>query len=949
MLAACVALAIPVFAPGSASAAFGFEQLGAAYTNADGSPATQAGSHPFGVTTTVVINSHEIPSTTPFPAYAADESLKDLFVEQPPGLIGSAIAAPRCSLSDFAADIPNTAQTQCPDQTAVGVAAVNLIGPYAYFNVPVYNLEPPPGVPVMIGFSTLKVRATVQLGLKPNGEYNVIAKSINFPQSLRVFGATLQLWGNPSDPAHDTVRGHCVGDGFEAFSLFEVNFASGSTGKCPVDPKPAFITLPRSCTGPLSTHFEMDSWPNPGVFLESEVQAPGLTGCDHLAFKPTVVGQPTTGQAEAPTGLDFNLEMHDEGLTAPEGLAQSDIKKVTVRLPEGMTVNPSIGEGLGVCTPAEYERETLEAEPGEGCPNASKIGTVELESQLIDESLKGSLFIAQQDDPATAQPGAENPFDSLLAMYIVLKNPTLGIIVKQAAKIEPDERTGRLTTVVDDIPQLPFSNFHLHFREGGRSPLSTPASCGTYAAEANLVPWSNPSKVVTATSSFKVTSGTGGGACPSGGKPPFRPGLSAGTLNNAAGQYSPFVVRLTRNDGEQEFTNFSIKLPPGVVGKLAGIPFCSDAAIAAAKGKSGAAELANPSCPAASGIGRTLVGAGVGSSLTYVPGKVYLAGPYNGSPLSIAAITAAKVGPFDVGTVVVREALRINPDTAEVFVDPTGSDPIPHIIDGIPVHARDIRVYVDLPNFVLNPTDCSRTSTASTLLGSGLDFASTADDEPVTVSTPFQAASCASLGFKPKMTLQLKGGVKRNQNPALKAVVTPRPGDANIGGAVVALPHSEFLDNEHIQTICTRVQFNAGGGNGEQCPQRSIYGRARAVTPLLDEELSGPVFLRSSSHKLPDLVAALHSGKININLDGRIDSTSNGGIRTTFEDVPDAPVTKFTLEMFGGKKGLLINSTNLCERTNRADALFEGQNGKLRSFRPALKVKCPKKRGGHGD
>ena len=422
-------------------------------------------------------------------------------------------------------------------------------------------------------------------------------------------------------------------------------------------------------------------------------------------------------------------------------------------------------------------------------------------------------------------------------------------------------------------------------------------------------------------------------------------------MNNAAGHYSPFYLRLSRNDGEQEFTHFSIKLPPGIVGKLAGIPFCSDAAIAAAKARTGPhggqEELDSPSCPAASEVGRTLVGAGVGPSLAYAPGKVYLAGPYHGSALSIAAITAAKVGPFDLGTVVVRQALKINPETAEVFIDATGSDPIPHIIKGIPVHARDIRVYVDKPNFVLNPTSCAKTSTASTVLGSGLDFGSEADDQPVTVTSPFQAADCASLGFAPKLALSVNGGSKRGGHPKFKAVLTyPKGSYANIAAAQVTLPHSEFLDQSHIKTICTRVQFNQGTVPGEKCPAASIYGFAKAITPLLDEPIQGPVFLRSSSHNLPDVVAALHSGKIDVNLVGRIDSVKGGRIRNTFESVPDAPVTKFTLTLQGGKKGLLVNSTNLCRSTNRAIADFTGQNGKKHVFNPALVPDCRKGRRG---
>src|SRR6202789_419107 len=431
----------------------------------------------------------------------------------------------------------------------------------------------------------------------------------------------------------------------------------------------------------------------------------------------------------------------------------------------------------------------------------------------------------------------------------------------------------QIKTTFEELPPLPYASFKLHFREGARAPLVSPAACGTYTTSATLTPFSarSDAEALTATSSFEIERGAAGGACPSGGVPPFHPGLTAGTINNAAGKYSPFNLQLTRTDSEQEFTHFSIKLPPGVTGKLAGIPFCSDQAIAAAKSRErqphgGQEELEQASCPAASEVGHTLVGAGVGPALAYVPGKVYLAGPYHGSQLSIAAITAAKAGPFDLGTVVIREALKVNPETAEVFIDATGSDPIPHIVNGIPVHARDIRVYVDKPEFTLNPTNCERTSTASTVLGSGTNFASEADDQPITVTSPFQAADCANLGFAPKLALSLKGGTKRGATPAFKAVLNAPKADANIGAAQITLPHSEFLEQAHIKTICTRVQFAEGVVPGEKCPAASIYGKAEATTPLLDEPLSGPVYLRSSSHNLPDLAAALHSGKITIAL-----------------------------------------------------------------------------------
>ncbi|HXR59899.1 MAG TPA: hypothetical protein VN732_01080 [Solirubrobacterales bacterium] len=558
----------------------------------------------------------------------------------------------------------------------------------------------------------------------------------------------------------------------------------------------------------------------------------------------------------------------------------------------------------------------------------------------MSEAGHGSVYVAAPHD---------NPFDSLLALYLVAKIPGRGILIKQAGRVDLNPDTGRIVTTFDNLPQIPFTSFDLHFNEGDRAPLVMPPSCGTYEITARFTPWSaadpfnpQPDEVVTRTSSFSVDHGPRGAPCLSG-TPPFKPGFTAGTPNNAAGKYSSLNVRLTREDGEQEFRDFSLKLPKGLVGKLAGVPFCSEAAIAAARSRTGRnggqEELDSSSCPAASEIGRTLVGAGVGRTLTYAPGKLYLAGPYKGAKLSIVAITTANVGPFDLGNVVIRQGLKVDPNTAEVSTDGSAGDPIPHILQGIVVHARDIRIYVDRQKFILNPTSCERMTVAASVVGSGLNFGSSADDQSVDVAAPFQAADCTRLGFKPKLKLTLSGGTRRSDTPRLRAVLRTRKGDANIGRAQVTLPRSEFLEQAHIRTVCTRVQFKAGRGNGAKCPKGSIYGRAKAISPLLDEPLKGPVFLRSSDNELPDLVAALHSSRVDINLVGRIDSL-NGRIRNTFEGVPDAPVTKFVLEMQGGRKGLIVNSTDICRRKHRAIADFKGQNGRHRLLRPLVKTSC---------
>jgi hypothetical protein len=914
----------------SAQAAFELNDFSFAFVNDDGSAATQAGSHPFAQTIAFEVSTKEGDEGKTVP----DGDLKSFRFDLPTGFVGSATAVPRCASADFLTVDPAGYPT-CPNATAIGLIQAEGLNLGQRYNAPVYNLVPPPGVAAKIGFVVFSVPVTVDIGINDKAPNNLVASQLNVPQVVEFFGAATQLWGVPAAHSHDAFRGRCLQTGYvdNVGELFSKGLCDTGAAEVP------FLTLPRACAAPLAAGYEALSWQEPNVApIKGVGVVPGMTGCSKLGFSPRISAKPTTLAAQSPTGLDFSLDVNDEGLTNPTGLALSDIKKAVVTLPEGFSTNPSLAEGLNVCSEAEADRESAFSAPGAGCPNASKIGSVEVETPLLDENVNGSIFAATP---------YENPSGSLLALYMVIKNPNRGIVIKQALKVETDPTTGRITTVADDIPQLPFSHFKLHFREGTRSPLATPPGCGTYNAEATLTPWAGGAPITT-NSAFQIITGPNAGPCPSGGTPPFKPDLTAGTLNNAAGSYSPFNLRLSRNDGEQEFTHFSIKLPPGIVAKLAGVPFCSEAGIAAAKARTGphggAEELASPSCPAASEIGRTLVGAGVGPSLAYAPGKVYLAGPYKGSALSIAAITAAKVGPFDLGTVVVREAIKINPETAEVFIDATGSDPIPHIIKGIPVHARDIRVYVDKPQFTLNPTSCERTSTASTVLGSGLNFATEADDQPITVTSPFQAADCASLGFKPKLALNLKGASGRGGHPRFKAVLTPRKDDANSAFAQVTLPHSVFLDTEHIKTICTRVQFNSGPFPGANCPAASIYGYAKAITPILDEPIQGPVFLRSSSHNLPDLVAALHSGKIDFNLVGRIDSVKGGRIRNTFESVPDAPVTKFTLEMQGGKKGLLVNSTDLCRSTNRAISDFKGQNGKRSLTHPELVPDCGKGR-----
>jgi hypothetical protein len=940
LVAAAVAcLAAAVFAA-PASAAFGISAFDGTLVERDGTPTSQAGAHPYEITT--VVNFNRLQSTKY--GEMPDEAVKDVTVNLAPGFIGNPTAAAQCSEYDLAG---HGVEPTCSTDSIIGMVelGLNTFGFEQTIHLALFNMVVPPGTPSSFGFNVFGVPVHLYSRLRSDSDYGISVDVPNINQTLAILSSTTRIWGVPSDPGHDNQR--CTQPSSSTGFCENLGDPRGSPHPGPV-PAKAFLTNVTDCAaGPQLTTGRADSWLHPGVFAEasfvnhdgSEPPLPVATsGCNVVPFTPTISGRPTADRAESPSGFNFVLSMPTTGLESPTSLAQSTIKKATVTLPEGMTINPSAGEGLGVCTEADFARETAISQQGEGCPNSSKVGTVKIETPLLKEEATGALYIAKQYD---------NPFHSLLALYIVAKIPDRGVLVKVPGKVTPDPRTGQLTTTFDNLPQLPFSKFTLSFREGQRSPLTTPPACGAYTVNADFVPWSAtdpnnpaPGEIAHREDSFRVTQGVGGGGCPAGNaQRPFKPFMQAGTLNNNAGSYSPVTVRMSRNDGEQEITSFSAKLPQGLIGKLAGIPYCSDADIAKAATKTGTEENANPSCPAASLVGRTLVGAGVGSVLAYAPGKVYLAGPYHGSPISIAAITSATVGPFDLGTVVVRSAFKVNPETAAVSVDSAGSDPIPHIMQGIQLHVRDVRVYMDRPDFTLNPTSCDPFAFEATLTGSGADTASSADDVAANVNSPFQASNCSRLGFAPRLAFRLKGGTHRGDYPALQATLTARPGDANIAKAAVTLPHSEFLAQEHIRTVCTRVQFAA-----DQCPAASVYGRAQAVTPLFDKPLEGPVYLRSSSNPLPDLVAKL-DGQIQVNLVGRIDSV-NQGIRNTFDVVPDAPVTRFTLQMQGGKKSLLVNSRNLCKSPGRAEVKMTGQNGKTSLTRPVVANKCKKARQG---
>jgi uncharacterized repeat protein (TIGR01451 family) len=914
----------------AASAAAGFEYFQTKLTGADGEAARAADSHPYNYTTSYAANTVPAPAGAPARLIPAGGDLKEIEVALPPGLAANPTAIERCTAQQFMAVhrgnsklLVNVFPNECPPGSAVGLVSVQQDeGESGNGLGPIYNLVPPKGMPAQLGFEVGGQPIYINTKLRSDGDYGVTAYLHNLTEAQRVTAARITIWGTPWDPNHDTQRAQC----------------SELEGTCPVvgTVRP-FMRLPSSCENPLLTTMSFDTWLHPGAFVSEGSTEAAPVGCNQPPFTPTIEAKPSTNVADAPAGLHVNVHLPQKANEDPAGLAEADLKDATVTLPPGLSVNPSSADGLAACSLAQigYQgvkegKPSFSTEPAD-CPDASKIGTVEIEAPAVDHPLPGSIFLAKQ---------SENPFNSLLALYIAVNDPITGVVIKLPGKVETNPVTGQITNVFEQNPQLPFEDLKVDLFKGARAPLRTPQTCGEsatvpdFTTSTSLVPWTAPEGATAhPTDSFAMTQAPSGGPCAATkAQLPHAPFFEAGPANPIAGAYSPFLLRLKREDGSQELKGLNVTLPPGLIARLAGTTECSAAGVAQAQSRNqpgqGALEQTSPSCPASSQLGSVTVGAGAGPSPFYAQGKAYLTGPYKGTSLSMLIVTPAVAGPFDLGSVAVRAALNVDPETTKVTVV---SDPIPTILQGIPLDVRSIAVKVDRPDFTLNPTSCE----AMAISGEAI----TTQNQIAPLTNRFQVGGCSNLGFKPKLALKLKGGTKRGDHPALTATVTyPKNGAySNIARAQVALPHSEFLDTTHIKTICTRVQFAANA-----CPKAAIYGFARAITPLLDKPLEGPVYLRSSSNPLPDVVADLN-GQIHVILAGRVDSVK-GGTRTSFEAVPDAPVTKFTLSLPAGKKGLLQNSTDICEGTHKATADFTAHNGKTLRLKPELQAKCPKTR-----
>jgi len=904
---------------------FGFADFSASARADGGAAATKPSSHPNQLSFAIEMRSggqfEDQPGAT-FP----DGDIRNLEIEMPDGLILNPSVTPACNrqrfhtprLSPFEQSLSGES---CPEDTQVGTVKVTTSQGERSFGL--FNLTASPGVPAQLGFAPFGAPIVLDVGLAPNpsGTYTLSLKARDIPQALDVSGLELSFWGVPWGISHDGQRGNCLNEAEPSFL-----WAKCPIGELESSPRFAYLSLPPICEGPLSFDVSASAWQQPGqvkatAVNESSPGNPAPMNCSgFVPFEPEVVGHLDTTEASSASGFVFRLDVDQHNLTEPERQNWTSPRTATVTLPEGTTINPSVGAGLGVCKPSQFAAETVYSPEGAGCPNNSKIGTLRSRTPLFADVLEGAVYLAQPDDPASQSHGAENPFDSLLAVYMLAKSPQRGVMIKLAGELRPDPVNGTLTAVFDGLPQLPYNDLEIAFRSGQRSFMISPSACGYLPTAVHMVPWGRAAEL-DALSYTLFKTGIRGGPCPQG-TPPFNPKVAAGGVNSNVNSYTPYFVRISRDDTEQEITSYSLSLPEGVTGKLAGIPFCSDAAIAAAKRRRGFAEAANPSCPTASQIGRTYTGYGVGSALTYTPGRIYLAGPHNGAPLSIVTINPATVGPFDLGTIVIRSAFTVDERTAQLELDSSASDPIPHILDGLVLHLREVRIHMDRPEFTHNPSSCAPSELISTTEGSGPSFQDSSDDSVSKSSVHFQLLNCRILGFKPSLGVRLRGSSRRGGYPQLRATFAARGNrDSNLKEIAVIIPRQEFLAQNHIRGVCTRVQFQ-----NQRCPADSIYGSAVARTPLFDEPLRGNVYLRSSNALVPELVADLYSGAVRIVLEGRIGPSKQGGIRAFFTDLPDEPVDYFRMTLFGGKRGLLQNSADICRQPPVSNVKAIAQN-----------------------
>ena len=895
-------------------------------------PYSQAGGTPYELTTTIdwKVRPHEEEGKV---QYIPVEDVKDGKVSYPRGVVFNPQAVSQCPVAVF--DKAEEYHPTCPASSQVGTVIAN---PYGHLKQgPLYNLTPLEGQPAEFGFF-ITIPVLIAGGARTGEGYNLTAFSSDIPEvEISKFSAT--VWGDPSDPSHDAQRGQeCV---------WVINGPPARPTTCTPGgqrngaPPTSFTTLPTQCSGqPLAATLETDSWGRPGAWdananplrgdanwksAVSYPPIPPVTGCDLLRFNTSVTAQPDTTLAGAPVGL--GVELNVPQTSSPEVPATSAVRNVTVALPEGMVISPSAAQGLGVCNndPGADPRKTSNefgsssASPASCAPN-SLVGRLHITTPDLALPLDGEVFLGAPlcgpCTPADAQGG------KMVRLYLqAIGEGSDGITVKLAGTGSIDQRTGRLTTSFTENPQLPFNHLKLELEGGPRATLANPRTCGAAVTEADLTPWSAPFTLhSTPTSFFEVT------GCP---PAQFAPSFTAETTSIQAGGFSPFTLAFGRSDGDGFLDGYQQRMPPGLLGMLSSVSLCPEPQ--AAKG----------ACGPESEIGHVQVLTGPGANPFLVTGgQVFITGPYKGAPYGLSIVVPAKAGPYTLsgttgeGAVVVRAAISVDPTTAALTVT---ADPLPTILDGIPLQLRVVNVVIDRPGFTFNPTDCNPLSIAATL--------SSTEGQSAQVSSPFQVTNCAGLVFKPHFSVSTSGKTSRANGASLDAKLSYPAGAlhkyANIARVKVSLPKQLPSRLTTLQKACAAAQFES---NPAGCPAASVVGIARASTPVLSGTLSGPVyFVSHGGEEFPSLIVVLQGQGVRVDLVGSTFISKAGITSSTFKTVPDVPVSTFELYLPEGKFSALAANGNLCKSKLAMPTEFVAQNGAvIHESTPISVTSCPK-------
>jgi hypothetical protein len=887
LLGLFVAAGVMLAGVSSAQAAIEIEKFETTSSN------TQAGGHP------------DLRTVFSLADPGAPEAAKNVIFYAPEGLFGNPNALSRCSASDFALD-------QCPVNSQAGTVTVRASyegnPEYILGTAPLFDLEPQENQTALFAFiaPTVNVPITIPVQVQSGSDYSLRFSVSEITELIPLKEADLTWWGSPSLKVHNSRR----------FPIGSPGKPAGCPGlpstECLAVPSPSSIAVqplidnPTVCTGEsLTSTLEVESYQDSSKRSVAQAEYPAVTGCEHEVFNPALRATLTTEDVDSASGLNLGFDVPQ---TLGETPSPSEAKAVKVVFPAGLNINPDAADGQSSCTDAQA---AFGSNGPSSCPDKAKIGTVTIGTPALDGPLAGSIYIGE--------PKPANQY----RLFLILSG--FGINAKLVGSVQPDPQTGQVTVEFADLPQVPFAKFDIHLFASDRGLMATPNFCTTYVVNATFVPWNDLLANQRSEALFGLRSGPNGTLCP-GQVRPFHPRLVAGSSNPAAGAFSPFHLKLERDDGDQFLDGLNFTMPPGLTGSLAGRSYCPDSAIVAASQNSGRAEEASPSCPAGSEIGTTNVSAGPGSHPFHAVGKMYLGGPVSGAPLSVVAVTPALAGPYDYGVVVVRVAIHIDPLDAHVVAD---SEPMPKIIGGIPIRMRSIQVNIDKPNFTINPTNCSHFSVESQGIG---------DQGTVTdFSSYFHAVNCRSLAFAPKMTVRVLGGRRgthRASNPRLRLDLRTRSGDANIKSISVTLSNAFEIDQRHLGNICSEKELAE-----KQCAGRTPIGKATTETPLLDQPLSGPVYAVSGSGGLPRLAFIL-SGQVDLVPRADTETIGGGRLKTMVPVVPDAPIGHFHLTVFGGKAGYLINTRDLCTHAPVTRIAYTGQNGKARTEAVKVKTAC---------